>query len=310
MYTDELDDIACNDEPLAAVFGGVLPSDKLGKQKRKSVGDTAYIVNTDPSNKPGMHWLGVYETPDHLEFFDSFAFNPRTYGGGIQQFCLQHNIIHSRPGPSQSGKTTFVHSLLEQKKTAFDRTPQKIVYCYGAHQPLLEALKQKLGVVLHRGLPESIEKLFVPQERPGVLIIDDLMGDLNRMSDIFTKTSHHHDITAILILQNLFPPQKEARTISLNAHYIVVFNNPRDQLGCRNLAAQAFPNRVGFVMDAFRQATSAPYGYLLFDFHKNTRPECRLRSHVLPSDQRSYVYVPVEDVDHICVFTDKYTPTI
>ena len=32
-----------------------------------------------------------------------------------------------------------------------------------------------------------------------------------------------------LLVQNLFPKNKETRTISLNAHYMVVFKNPRDK---------------------------------------------------------------------------------
>lgn len=55
------------------------------------------------------------------------------------------------------------------------------------------------------------------------------------------------------------------RSISLNAHYITVFNNPRDTLGLRTLAQQAFAGHVLYVWESFQDATSQPYGYLMFD---------------------------------------------
>ena len=57
------------------------------------------------------------------------------------------------------------------------------------------------------------------------------------------------------------------RSISLNAHYITVFNNPRDTLGLRTLAQKAFAGHVPYVWESFQDATSQPYGYLMFDLH-------------------------------------------
>ena len=54
------------------------------------------------------------------------------------------------------------------------------------------------------------------------------------------------------------------RSISLNAHYITVFNNPRDTLGLRTLAQQAFAGHVPYVWESLQDATSQPYGYLMF----------------------------------------------
>ena len=83
------------------------------------------------------------------------------------------------------------------------------------------------------------------------------------------------------LTQNLFPQGKNARTISLNAHYIIAFKNPRDALSVRILAQQAFPHKVPFVMESFQDATTRPYGYLLFDLHPSTPEEYRLRTNIL-----------------------------
>ena len=64
-----------------------------------------------------------------------------------------------------------------------------------------------------------------------------------------------------------FSTWENFRSISLNAHYIIVFNNPRDTLGLRTLAQQAFAGHVPYVWESFQDTTSQPYGYLMFDLH-------------------------------------------
>ena len=80
----------------------------------------------------------------------------------------------------------------------------------------------------------------------GVLILDDLMregSDDYRVLDLFTRESHHRGITVVFMTQDMFPKGKHAKSISRNAHYIVAFKNPRDQLGVRILMQQAFSTR-------------------------------------------------------------------
>ena len=98
------------------------------------------------------------------------------------------------------------------------------------------------------GLPttEDVEVWFGKsgQGGGGVLVLDDLMeegGKDKRVLDLFTKESHHRNITVLYLCQDIFPPRKYAKTISRNAHYVVAFKNSRDQLGIRNLMIQAFP---------------------------------------------------------------------
>ena len=99
------------------------------------------------------------------------------------------------------------------------------------------------------GIPEDIPSLFSPTCRPGVLVFDDLMrhcSDYERILDLSAKLSHYRDMTYMYLKQNLFPPGKFSRSISLNAHHIITFNDPRDTLGLRTLAQQAFAGQVPF----------------------------------------------------------------
>ena len=97
--------------------------------------------------------------------------------------------------------------------------------------------------------------------------------------------------------QNLFQPGKFSRSISLNAHYIIVFNNPRDTLGLRTLAQQALEGHVPYVWESFQDATSQLYGYLMFDLHPRTLVTLRLCSNILPESQ-SYPVVYVNKKTH------------
>ena len=99
-----------------------------------------------------------------------------------------------------------------------------------------------------------------------------------RVTDLFTKKSHHSNTSVIYLVQNLFSRNKESRTISLNTQYMVVFKNPRDASQITNLAKQMYPGRVKFIQEAFADATSTPYGYLLVDLKQDTPEDLRLRT--------------------------------
>jgi len=54
--------------------------------------------------------------------------------------------------------------------------------------------------------------------------------------------------------------------MSLNAHHMILFKNPRDISQFANLARQMYPKTSQFAVEAYRDATREPYSYLLVDF--------------------------------------------
>ena len=125
------------------------------------------------------------------------------------------------------------------------------------------------------------------------MVLDDLMADTDGgVSELFTKKSHNSNTSVMPLVQNLFPKHKDSRTLSLNAQYMVVFNNPRDASQVTHLAKQMYPGRVKFVQEAFKDATNVPYGYLLVDLKHDTPEDLRLRTTILPDDAVQYVYLP------------------
>ena len=132
-----------------------------------------------------------------------------------------------------------------------------------------------------------------PSER-NLVVLDDQMaeaGKMEEMSNLFTKGSHHRNITVVYIVQNVFDKGKVHRTISLNSHYIVLFKNPRDQGQMRSLAQQVFPSQVKYFMDAFLEATKKEHGYLLLDLHPLTPDRLRVRSRIFKPDELE-IYAP------------------
>ena len=198
---------------------------------------------------------------------------------------FKHPFTATITGPTGCGKTQFTFRLIENAASMIDPPPRKIWYCYGEYQPLFAKHPQ---VVFNEGLPDVSN--FDGKE-PTLLIIDDLMQETNDMvANIFTKISHHRNVSILYLTQNLFPKNKHARTISLNSHYLVLFKNPRDAGQFGVLARQMYPNGSKFAIEAFTDATEKPYGYLLVDLKPDTDEKHRLRTNVFPGEQ-TVVYV-------------------
>jgi len=116
-----------------------------------------------------------------------------------------------------------------------------IVYSYREYRQLF---CQYPRVIFHQGLPELND--FDGKE-PVLLIIDDLVQETNDMvANLFTKGSHDRNVSVVYLAQNLFPKNEFARKISLNAHYMVLFKNPRDATQFANVASQMYPKTSQF----------------------------------------------------------------
>ena len=56
---------------MAPNFYGVVPCCEIEQFKKHDV--VGLIVNTDPHDKPGQHWIALYKKGKMLNFFDSFG---------------------------------------------------------------------------------------------------------------------------------------------------------------------------------------------------------------------------------------------
>ena len=136
-------------------------------------------------------------------------------------------------GPSGAGKSRFVMKFITNMTEMMTPIPDEIVWCYGEWQKDYEVMKSQ-GIVFMEGIPNIDE--WSPKRR--LVVIDDLMAETDsRFTQLFTKGSHHRDMSVIQIVQ-IFGKNEEQPTISLNAHYIIIFRNPRDQTQVIHLGKQ------------------------------------------------------------------------
>ena len=178
--------------------------------------------------------------------------------------------------------------------TKFDR----IIWSHGHSQPLHKELEKNIpNLTLVTGLPNDIgdPDFFNPNEN-NLIILDDLLdqvGKDSRITNLFTVSSHHANLTVIFLTQNLYQRSAANRTMCLNSHYTICFTNPRDRGQVTRLGSQMFPGQSQFIKSAFTQATALPYGYLIFDCKPNCLEPYRLRTGLLPQET-PYVFVSRE----------------
>ena len=87
--------------------------------------------------------------------------------------------------------------------------PRAHHYCYGAWQAAFNEMKKEKRVQFHEGLPtpEGLDQWFGPTQRE-LLVLDDLMEEgVNDkcVLDLFSKQSHHRNISVMFLCQDLFP---------------------------------------------------------------------------------------------------------
>ena len=120
---------------------------------------------------------------------------------------LQHPYTCLIAGPTSCGKTQFVKKLIQQGEQVMNGSAEKILWLYGEYQPAyIELSKQFPHITFIEGIPENLNEYIDPKFR-NLIVIDDLMsetGNDKRITNLFTKGSHHRNLSVILLLQIYF----------------------------------------------------------------------------------------------------------
>lgn len=195
---------------------------------------------------------------------------------------LHHPFTAVCAGASGSGKTYFLKKFLEHREKLIEPQPKRVIWFYGEAQQLHDEIDNV----------EFRDDTDFEGITDALLIFDDLLSELSgeqRMAKLFTKYSHHRNLSVFFITQNFF--HKGLREITLNAHYIFLFKNRRDLNQVSHLGRQLYPSKLKFFLEAYNDATKDSYSYLLIDLRQETEEKMRLRTNVLPT-QTQYVYQP------------------
>lgn len=202
-------------------------------------------------------------------------------------------------GPSGCGKTTFVRNMLMYQDQLYSVKPALTLYYYTHWQPAYDEMKNR-GLVdqWHRGCPTTQSIIDIAEQYKGKggiqVILDDLMFEAkNDLSLLYTRGSHHEEITVIFLSQNLFHDEKSFRTMKLNAQYLVLFKNPSNIRQIRQWFSQFDPKNANELLSIYETVTDYGYTYLLIDLHQETRSAVRIKSKIFPHNGVMDVFVKV-----------------
>ncbi len=210
---------------------------------------------------------------------------------GVIPFLAPFTMIVS--GPTSCGKSSWVFKLLKFRSTMISIHPKEVIYALPEGQKISipEDVKCDSTIKFVHGIPK-VDQFKDKMHR--LLIIDDQAADCgDEVVTLFTRLSHHFNISVILLTQNIFLPNPGFRTMSLNAHYIIIFKSPRsmDQITC--LARQICPGNVKFFQESYQDCSNAPYSYFLLDMTQKCPEKLRFRSNIFPCDKNcTTIYLP------------------
>ena len=168
------------------------------------------------------------------------------------------------------------------------------MYFYGVWQKLFDSMERELPIDFVEGLPT---KDLINEFADGTsrcIVLDDLMSDVVKsvdMQHIFTRGSHHKNITVIYLNQNMYCPGKFSRTLSLNTQYIFILKCPRDTTQLTVLGRQIGVGKS--LIEAYEDVmTDNSYGYLLLDLSPHNNDGYKLKTNIFPGETK-IVYIPI-----------------
>ena len=126
-----------------------------------------------------------------------------------QRFYFIHPFTCLVAGMTGSRKTAWVQSLLQHAQNVIDPPPERIVWCYSQWQPTYVVLVATiLQIEFVKGIPPDLEHdSYFDVNKRDLIVFDDQMIDAGRdkrIVNLFTRGSHHRNLSVIYIGQNLF----------------------------------------------------------------------------------------------------------
>jgi hypothetical protein len=164
---------------------------------------------------------------------------------------------------------------------------------YAEWQPAYDEMKRLMPDIefLAGWRPEIYEQL-VPQNN-NLVVIDDLVGSCRAdptLAALFTRGSHHRNVSIILITQNYFWSGSTATDVRRNTTYLCMFRCKQDSMQVARFGQRILPHRSKYFMQAYNDATSQSHGYLFVDMHSECPEQFMLRTNI--TGDRVTVYLP------------------
>ena len=108
----------------------------------------------------------------------------------------------------------MVLKQLEHRDKIFKCPVNRVIWCYGIYKPKLNAELRVKGYLLNSNITDVSDR-----EPYDIAVLDDSIQRV-RSHKMYWQSLQELLITShVFIMQNLFPPGKDARTRSTNTHY-------------------------------------------------------------------------------------------
>eukprot|EP00794_Sanderia_malayensis_P010608 gene10608-biopygen7749 len=187
------------------------------------------------------------------------------YGGPQTQydFRLKTPCTVMVGGKSKSGKTELLFDLcvsgVSSPTTRPDSTRNEFI---GFTVPMIKTgelpegdirrfsrriarcQRQQYRAAHNSGLESQQAETAKEEMRDAIVILDDLMDEMtknDKMSQFFTRESHHRNLCMFFVWQDIFPKHKHGSTISKNTDYKIIFDNPSCRDSVRRMLGKMYP---------------------------------------------------------------------
>ena len=126
-----------------------------------------------------------------------------------QRFLFIHPFTCMVAGMTGSGKTVWVQTLLQQAQNVIDPPPERVDWCYSQWQPAYMVLVATIPQIeFVKGISPDLEHdSYFDVNKRNSIVFDDQMIDAGgdkRIVNLFTRGSHHRNLSVIYIVQNFF----------------------------------------------------------------------------------------------------------
>lgn len=228
--------------------------------------------------------------------------NPKA---AVQQLTMDNDSLKfpapftmSINGPSQSGKSSFVCKLIENRRDLFNVNFDRIIFCQQEHlilrpNEIFERLRLSFPQMeLVAGLPDIKRlQLDIDPSSHKLVIIDDMQCEFLESKEMYQLLSvdcHHSLISTIYCLQNYFAASKFKKSISRNTHFKVLFYNRCDLTELRHISMQIQPNNATFLQSCFNflsKTFPGDFHYIVIDGHfRSPTPQFVVKSLIFPKE--------------------------
>ena len=189
----------------------------------------------------------------------------RSFPVDPEDLKLIHPFTCIISGPSQSGKSYFALQLIDNLPKLTTPPICSVIYIYNIWQDKFDSYKDKVLFTT------DLKYITFKPDKPTLLICDDQMdevGGSKELKNLFTKYSHHNDISAILILQNIFETGSIFVTLKRNTHYFYLTEHLCDRRSVddfgRKLESQA---DFDYFKKSYDHAVKRKWGGMFVDVH-------------------------------------------